>query len=176
MIRSTVVALVVTLLALQAAGQAVKQVEVTNFPDSQNVVGQVEVTNLPTCESPARFVGYSAASFDGSAGIVPLHGACRDSFGADARMCSSAQVLDTLDWPAVGSTQFGWLSPVLILNTGMGQSIDVSGAQGGGGNLSCHGWAVSGVTATGLVVYGNGSFRTLTCNVSQPVACCASAP
>ena len=45
LIRLAVVAALV--LPAVAGAQNVKQVEVTNFPDPQNVVGSVEVTNLP---------------------------------------------------------------------------------------------------------------------------------
>jgi len=111
MIRSAVVALVATLFAVQATGQMVKQVEVINFPDPQNVTGsvtvgnepltvqsgvdpvevsgQVAVTNLPTCESPSRFqlVGFTSTTLDGSAGVFGFTKACQVEFRACPIRC-----------------------------------------------------------------------------------------
>jgi hypothetical protein len=39
--------LLATLLTFQASAQVVKKVEVTNFPDPQNVTGSVTVANEP---------------------------------------------------------------------------------------------------------------------------------
>jgi hypothetical protein len=120
MLRSAVVALLATLLAVQAAGQAAKQVEVTNLPDPQNVMGsvtvanepltaqsgvdpvevsgQVAVTNLPTCESAETFqlVGFTDSTFVGPSGLSTFTHACQSTFGSTSRRCTSAEVLDTV--------------------------------------------------------------------------------
>jgi hypothetical protein len=114
MIRSVVVALVATLFAVQAAAQTVKQVEVANFPDPQNVVGQVEVTNLPAPPTVGRFqlVGFTTDTVSRSTvfpstqfpvptghGIFAATTVCQSEF-PESRICSKNEVLLTTAIPS----------------------------------------------------------------------------
>ena len=80
----TVLALaaVAALLASQlqaTAASPTKAVEVSNFPDPQNVVGAVEVTNLPGPPPRFQLVGFTATGLTGDAGVLGFTLECRRS-------------------------------------------------------------------------------------------------
>jgi hypothetical protein len=166
MFRSAVVALLATLFAVQASAQAVKQVEVTNFPDPQNVSGsvtvanepltvqsgvdpvevsgQVAVTNLPAGESAETFqlVGFTDLTFVGSSGMGTFTQSCQSTFGTTARMCTSPEVLDTVSWVVTPESGPGWVRPVYQPSP-LVAALDLSGVYVAGqsnGFLSCSGW------------------------------------
>ena len=105
-----------------------QQVEVTNFPNPQNVTGSVEITNLPnvqdvsvvnepllvTGEPPPRFqlVGFATATRLGDAGVLVFTLACQEEF-LGSRMCSSIEVLETVDVPSLAGS-FAWVRPTLM--------------------------------------------------------------
>lgn len=163
-------------------------IAVTNFPDPQNVAGTVSVDNLPAVQdvnvvsapsaaAPYQFVGFSTNTFNGAQGIATYTLACQSTFDATARMCKSAEVVDTLVWPAVSATTRGWVRPT-FQPTGLSVTLDVSGAaSNANGSLSCGGWSFDAPTNLGLAVLGDGRLGVATtCDLVHPVACCAPVP
>ena len=107
MCRLAALVVLAALLPLTAAAQSIKQDEVINFPDPQNVTGSVEVTNRPEVQDvnvvnappggePAAqkviaFVGVTEATTDGNAGgPFGLSGMCEAEFGSAARARASS--------------------------------------------------------------------------------------
>jgi hypothetical protein len=173
MIRSAVVALVAAFLAVHVSAQTIKQVEVINFPDPQNVTGQVEVTNLPTCEAPARFqlVGFSSETFTGGQGVLGFTAACGAEFPG-SRMCTSVEAMETVRVPS-GLSGSAWIRPVFV---DVGElAVDVSGVHRSHAvELTCDGWHAN--LLTGLLITAEGAFTYDICTSAFSVACCAPVP
>jgi hypothetical protein len=178
------------------ADPALKQVEVTNFPDPQNVTGTVEVTNLPDVQdvhvtntplavtlnatplARYQFVGFSTSTFDGGQGVRTYTEACQADFSSSARMCTSEEVLNTVQWPAVPDSARGWVRPSYQPTSFSFLDASGVGPQGrANGELTCGGWSFSASTLYGLAVSGDGRFVTPglndSCDVARPIACCA---
>jgi hypothetical protein len=180
----TVLVFVFGLLAVQASARTVKQVEVTNFPDLQNVVGQVEVTNLPTPPTVGWFqlVGFTVATFMGDQGVFGFTRACQGEFSG-SRMCTSVEVMRTVSPPVLPAGSAAWVQPELVASSGATSTVDASGITGAISGLSCWGWKFARSTMYGLTVDHNGRFSGATettadtvsprCDVPKSVACCA---
>jgi hypothetical protein len=74
-----------------------KQVEVTNFLEVQDV----NAVNVPPSDdscvpTKAQLIGFTAATPDCESGLFSLNLACQDEFGANARMCTSLEVIETV--------------------------------------------------------------------------------
>ena len=175
---------------------SIKQVEVTNFPDPQNVTGAVEVLNLPAvqdvnvvnappaptaCASRFQLVGFTSATYTGDTGVLGFTRGCQAEFGL-SRMCTSEEVVETVDVPNVATSDPAWVRPTFEpVSAGPGGIsasrvvADVSGIHADfPRELSCEGWHSSG---TGLAVDGDGRFGKLSCtNAPRPLACCAPVP
>jgi hypothetical protein len=185
--RSIVVAIVVALLltASTASSQNKRnrpeRVKVTNFPGVQAVevvnppaVQAVEVTNQPDVQAveivnpvaptpapPMRFqlVGFTAATYNGDlGGTFGAAKTCQLEFEG-SRMCSTLEVLDTVDIPAalVGEA---WVMP------------DTIDARTGG--LTCQFW--TGFNGTGTYVTSQGIITSSKCEPVRAIACCALVP
>ena len=100
--------------SLAANAQPVKQVEVTDFPDPQNVVGFVEVTNFPAPATPSRFqlVGFSSTPVTGGTGVLAMTAECQNNFSG-SRMCTTLEVAETVVLPTV-PVGFAWVRPVFV--------------------------------------------------------------
>jgi hypothetical protein len=196
-IALTLVAALLAAPAETCAQPFVKQVEVTNFPDPQSVAGSVEVTNLPVVQDvnvtntpltvvalPAsRFelIGFTIATFTGDMGVLGFTLACQAEFGDESRMCTSAEVVETLRVPTA-SADFSWVRPVFqpkAVATGSTnesqKALDISGRQtdlNPLSNLSCRGWAGT-TNLQGLAVDSQGRFTESSCDSPRSVACCA---
>ena len=177
--------------SIPATAQSIKQVEVVNFPDPQNVTGSVEVSNLPsvqdvnvtneplavTASTPSRFqlVGFSTNPLTGDAGVLGMTLECQnDSPGS--RMCTSTEVMETVAVPA-SLTGLAWVRPVHVpfVSTSSGsRAQDASGRTNLSGFLSCLGWSI--FAAEGLIVDTDGSFSASSCSDVHSVACCAPVP
>ena len=182
------------------AALAKPQVEVTNFPDPQNVTGAVDVLNLPAVQdvevlnlpavqdvnvlsAPAaacssfQFVGFSSGLLMGSGpiGVFSATDLCKVDFDTRARFCSSEEVLNTVSPPAVAGGP-AWVRPV-FMPYGTSRSTDASGATAGTPrDLSCGGWrgAAPGIPPIrGLTATSSGVFNSEVCSVARPVACCS---
>ena len=123
---------------------------------------------------PYQLVGFSSKGFHGDSGVRAMTtNGCQESFGPEARMCKSTEVLETLVWPQ-GDVSAAWLQPVLVSGSA-GTAIDASGVfNTSPPRLSCDGW--SQLATTGLTVNSEGKFRTSGCNSSRRVACCRPVP
>jgi len=187
MIRSAVVAIAPTLFAVQAAGQMVKEVEVINFPDPQNVIGQVEVTKLPAPQPVAQFqlAGFTVATFTGDQGVLGFTRACQGEFPG-SRMCTTVEVMGTVSPPVLPVGSAAWVQPELVASSGATSTVDASGITGAPSGLSCWGWKFARSTMYGLTVDHDGRFAGATetaadtvsprCDIPKSVACCAALP
>ena len=181
-------AVLLSFAAAPAFGKPPKQVEVTNFPDPQNVTGAVEVLNLPVVQdvnvlsAPAaacssfQFVGFSSGLLMGSGpiGVFSAADLCKADFGPRARFCSSEEVLNTVSPPAVSGGP-AWVRPVLMPYWDA-TTADASGVTASPEKLTCEGWLLSTSSSRGLTVTSSGVFIRESCSASRPVACCALVP
>ena len=113
-----------------------------------------------------QFVGYSAESVLGTAGIFTLNRACAATY-PNSRICNTKEVFETINPPVVEGD--GWIQPYIIgINSGF---IDFTGIVNGVQNLSCGSWDYPGhgliLLSSGAVVEGEA------CNRPRRVACCA---
>jgi hypothetical protein len=176
----TILAVLLAAPAETCAQPFAKQVEVTNFPDPQNVtgavevtnlpdvqevVGSVEVTNLPAASAPARFqlVGFTNETFDGATGVLGFTLACQQEF-PNSRFCTTEEVMSTVSVP-VGLVGDAWVRPIFI-----SVGVDASGASG---TIACNGWTQP--SSRGMTVTPEGGFPSGgdNCDVARPIACCA---
>ena len=183
----TVLVFALGLLAVQASAQAIKSVEITNFPDPQNVIGQVEVTNLPIPPTVGQFqlVGFTVATFTGDQGVFGFTRACQGEFSG-SRMCTSVEVMRTVSPPALPAGSAAWVRPELVASSGATSTVDASGIAGTVHGLSCWGWKSAHSDRYGLTVDDDGRFSGATettmdtvsprCDVPKSVACCAPVP
>ena len=176
--------------SVPATAQPIKQVEVVNFPDPQNVTGAVavtnipdpqnvtgfvEVTNFPAPATPSRFqlVGFSSTPVTGGTGVLGMTSECQNDFPA-RRMCTSIEVMETVNAPASLSGA-AWVRPV-FQQVATNVVVDASGVAAGPESLTCFGWIQSFSSRLGLTVNATGGFVQMSCNVTRPVACCALVP
>ena len=154
-----------------------QQVEVTNFPPSQNVNGVVSVANLPLDQDgrlligqpkPFRFVGVTTQRFDGAAGWALMTTACFDEFGG--RVAFSDEYMMTVNPPTVGETS--WIQPRPIFNNGStsGRLFDAAGTRWGSAE-NCLSWTTA--SGSGGVLVPHGNLTGANCAIARPVACAA---
>lgn len=135
----------------------------------------VNVVSAVPCEAPARFqyVGWSSSLHYGDEGILSYTRACQATFGLDARMCNTIEVMETVDTPILSTVYFGWVRPVLIGNG----FTDASGISASTDNLTCNGWTARsygpGEFLYGMIVDSNGRFKNLFCDTPRRIACCS---
>jgi len=140
----------------------------------------LRVAMLEASASGYELKGFSATNRGGNGGLLGMNAACAATF-AGSRMCTSSEVLDTTNVPAISSNADAWVrpsfSPVATGGTAVTVGLDASGVpapNASNGNtsedLSCRGWAAS--AGLGLAVNKNGSFRLSGCDGARPVACC----
>ncbi len=88
------------LVALDALAQGppTVEVEVTNFPDPQNVVVTNEVPVVVVDLPRFQLVGFSAATRPANTGLFPLSQACSSEFEG-SRICMSEEVIETAAIP-----------------------------------------------------------------------------
>jgi hypothetical protein len=119
------------------------------------------------------YVGNSTATEKGGVGVATLSDLCADDFGADARMCTSEEVLlNNTALPADPNADPQWVLPVFL--SGAYKIFDVTGVEGQPNSLSCSGWRSN--STTGMVVSNSGQFDKKGCGTARQVACCAPAP
>ena len=162
-----------------------RPVEVVNLPETQTVDGTVEVSNFPAvqdvsvvdplmCEAPAhsQLVGFTTSTFlQGGAGVLDFTVACQAQF-ADSKMCTSAEVAETVSVPA-GLAGSAWVRPIFAPN---GTEAVNGRIPRPGQTLSCSGYNNATDQDRSSVVDAAGRFTTATCDTSHSVACCAPVP
>jgi len=181
---------VVVFIAGTAAGapadKGPDEVEVINFPVVQEVAGALEVTNLPavqdvnvtnppTCsvgpEARYQLVGFTSLALLGDSGVLGMTVACQQEF-AGSRMCSSVEVMETVQVP-VDLAGIAWVRPSFspLHDPGTQPSaLDASGYQTSVIHFSCN----RSSAIAGFTVSASGRFATSRC--TNHVACCALVP
>ena len=169
MYRLLTIAIIATIIPAAASAKpgkaSIKQVEITNFPDPQNVTGVVEVLNLPAvqdvevlnlpavqdvnvlsappaaaCASRFELVGFTSATPSCASGLFPLTQACQSEFGGAARMCSSVEVIETSSIPS-GLAGTAMVIPVIqTLGTGT-TAVDASMVLSDIVHFNCLSWS-----------------------------------
>lgn len=122
-----------------------------------------------------EYVGTAGILSNGAGGLGVFSRACHVAF-ADARMCTSEEVIRTVNPPQpLGAADFAWVQPILTVTGAGGNLADFSGVstQGLFGQLSCNGWARSDGSGGLAIALANGTFFQFTCSTQLDVACCA---
>ncbi len=141
--RSTILAICFTVLALPAAAQ--------------------ETT------SGFELVGFTSTTHTGDMGVLGATLACQAEY-TDSRMCNSVEVMQTVNVPS-GLAGAGWVRPVFVPTVGT-YSLDASGARGSADSLTCDGWTANGAGA-GLHANDSGGIYPVSCAIPIAIACCA---
>ena len=141
----------------------------------------------PPAAQRFELVGVTSADLRGRSGLLNLTRACHSEF-AGSRMCTSEEILNTVNPPA--TSRSGWVRPVLVprstgsitefhstdSNPPLLDLSDASGATGTVATLTC--WAGHGGPGnfkTGLTIDPDGYFIRTVCDEQIGVACCAPA-
>ena len=126
-------------------------------------------------------VGFTSTTHLGDTGVLGFTQACNAEF-SDSRMCTSVEVMETVDVPG-GLSGNAWVRPVaLFADSSSSEATDASGQF----SSSCSGW--SNTFGSGLSVSGSGQFGGRDCEpffsdedcpspegcAVQKVACCAA--
>ncbi len=113
-------------------------------------------------------VGFTSTTHLGDTGVLGFTQACQAEF-SNSRMCTSVEVMETVNVPAgLGGT--AWVQPVVLGASGTSVGTDVSGIRG----ETCGGWSSNNTIGAGLTVSGSGQFGIGGCGTQKPVACCAA--
>lgn len=128
-----------------------------------------------------NFVGISQPVSPAS-GLPALDGQCKSDFGPEARMCFSAEVVATSNWPEQSKylSEVGFMRPVFtVVSAGadMYHFVDVSGAWTTyQSSPSCDQWSKSESRA-GITFSSQGHIRFRSCSWPDTgVACCIPDP
>jgi hypothetical protein len=132
----------------------------------------------PAC--PYQFVGVTSTLLNGADGFVMMTTQCRADYGPGARMCKTAEVMDsdTLDPNAIPERGC-WVRPSwrpISTATEKARALDESGLSRDPAELSCKGWSNSG---SGLYLDPDGNFDVGGCgsqDKARTVACCKPIP
>jgi hypothetical protein len=139
--------------------------------------------SLPASAQSVQYVGNSKGPGtnprSGGAGLLELNDECVATFGDGARMCSSLEILQTLQTDTLpvrdtGSNSRKWVAPAIV--AGSSNAIDATGIAGTAAQLSCNGWSSQASTSKGLTIDQDGRFTTQPCNAPRQIACCKAAP
>ena len=115
------------------------------------------------------FAGFSTGSASGASGYHGMNSACKASFGTDARIANSQELIESTSVPAQSGT--AWLQGIphpkdAYIDNSTGYAIASTST------LSCKGWSSSDGNQFGLSVNGsNFSISSQFCWTNSPVAC-----
>lgn len=148
------------------------------------VSGLITASVQAQTADPFQWIGVTAAKFKGDAGFLNLTAACRDEFGASARMCSSVEILESNTLiPDIGEC---WVravfqpiatgSPGVATMDASGVYLDGLSASTSPENFTCDGWSSDSSNASALVLKPSGGFAVRGCGTNRPVSCCAPVP
>lgn len=132
-----------------------------------------------------RFAGYSTDATTGSAGgIIGMHSICQDTFGPNARMCTTEEFWRSPRLATPGPTTVAWVNPTIAVvyydaNADHPVCIDYSGKQFyscDDDTTRCDQWRAEGASFYGTIVQSStGQVTDLECSTSLPVTCCLPA-
>jgi hypothetical protein len=152
-------------------------VNVVNSPtvivgnDSQSPI-PVTVVNANT--NSFEFLGFSDDQVHGGVGYGGTAATCQATFGAEARICKSTEVLDVASTILSANLRLrAWVQPVIVGIAGSNspQLIDATGIRGSG-TLTCTGWTTASSTQFGATVNSDFGFSSAQCDGLRRVACC----
>ncbi len=121
--------------------------------------------------------GFTTTTALGNQRVFGYTRECQSEFGADARMCTSVEVMETTDIPTISFGTTAWVRPVFV-PADSGEARDASDVSAvstdsmSGGGMTCNGWVAGVATFGGLTVDSNAAFDVSACNVSRRIACC----
>lgn len=178
--------LVVCLGLLPLWAQAARSTPVTVVNEATEPVPVNVVGGAGGGVVDGRFVGLSGASVTADVGYNGMNAACQATFGAQARMCNSVEIMKSpgMTVPAPEGVQFGvWVNPVLVLTyfdefISALRIMDASGTIAIlGDSLNCDGWSSAHDSRRGLILYRGGSHEAVLfglggCHHTNTVACC----
>jgi hypothetical protein len=124
-----------------------------------------------------QLVGFTTATINGLSGYFGGTRLCQAEFSGGSRMCTSSEVMFTIDLPTLpaptaGQREIAWLHPAPERLGG--SDSDYSGAKA----VACNGWsrryagALYDELRQGLVVDTDGRFLEADCQELHRVACC----
>jgi len=136
-------------------------------------------------DHPFNYLG-TTGLVSADSGLLAMTRSCQATFGAGTRMCTSAEIIQTVDLPASGNwnTNTAWVRASLVGAYGGGNSygslVDATGLTLWGQNqldLSCSGWSTAAANQKkGLVIASGadheGRFAVVSCDTQAGVACC----
>ena len=123
-----------------------------------------------------QLVGFTSSLLPGGSGALNFTRACGSEY-PESRMCTSEELMNTVDPPALATT-WAWVRPSLSpLSAGLTDptGVDASGVGGEAVQLSCDGWKET-TPFTGLAADDTGAFGLQDCASELPVACCSATP
>ena len=152
------------------------KVAIGNTPSGSCGPRATEITlSLGGPGSSFRFVGATAATTTGDAGIFGLSALCGGEF-LGSRICMSREFIETVDPPSYPSV-LAWIHPTFVptltirgaTNSPDNFDRDISGALAS----TCFGWSTA-TNKQGLAVnVSSGAFFERSCSQTIAVACCA---
>ena len=156
----------------------------------------VDVTNpatdpVPTVDPGYRFIGFSTNSTTGSSGLGLKNRFCHATFGSDARICTTDEILRTPDpfrlIPGGALTiAVGWVQPsvhsIVLLPNGQylvserSRTVEVATP-----DISCEAWSCNSQECNGWIFFERNipplpvirsSFGTARCSANSRTSCC----
>ena len=120
-----------------------------------------------------QYVGATATAFDGGQGLFTYNLACNAAH-AGSRMCTSEEVMNTINPPIVGSPgEAAWVRP--LYQPGGRVDLALVDASGQLATGACEGWSVTG--GSGLTIdLDDGAFHRNSCASARRITCCALVP
>jgi hypothetical protein len=122
----------------------------------------------------SQYIISSTELFQGNAGVKTFNDACQ-AFGPNVLWCDAEEIIDTAAGNAIPTE--AWVRPVGFVAAGANLIRVFETATGLQGDTSawftCNGWNSLSSNQSGLAVGPGGSFDTVPCSNSLPVACCA---
>ena len=119
-----------------------------------------------------ELVGFTTVTTAPNIGLFGMTQLCQAEY-LDSRICTSKEIMETVNVPLLPSGTRAWLQPVVAGVNTSGIVTDISGQQYY--SLSCGNWQSIEPTSRGLSVTNLGSITMNQCSSILPVACCAPA-
>lgn len=116
-----------------------------------------------------QFVGVSSERVIGGLGYLLMNQDCHRTHPG-TRLCTSEEMINTIDPPFIPDTFWVRPSPVDVSDSGI--MTDLSGVRGPADDLTCHARTTGPSSITGLAGTAPGGFLLWPCERFLPVACC----
>ena len=137
-------------------------------------VGTLTVPEVPAQTPTFRLVGFSQTTARGDTGILHLNGICHSEFPG-SRMCTSAEVVATVDPPMTINSNFAWVHTTIVASSGYFNSLfDTTGkllSLDQAVSPNCDGWSYPNTTTVAITT-DTGAAILRSCADANRVACC----